>query len=148
MSNFDSNDWEPRLEAKLRQHGVRDPARVVARWKRHRETAIMRALADARRQLAAAQATTAPATESNHVSDSGICQDERLVRALDRTHRQMVDSESRLLAVLRERSPVAGLGQEPTTSGLGSVIVFGGAVAVVVVTLVLTLYFMLGSIEA
>lgn len=162
MPDSDRDNWETHLEATLEQHRVSNPARVVARWKRYREKAIVRSLTELRRQLATMQSATAPSTEFSPNSDLDTAQDERLRRELNSIHARIALAESRLLnaigqaadrlergqgksekalAVLRERLTASWetKGQQHSTGGLGTMVFFGIALAAVVVTLVLAL---------
>lgn len=169
MSGSDREHWESRLESRLAQHGVSDPGTIVARWKRHREKVIMRSLTELRRRLATTGPATASTTEVSPRSDPNTAQDERLRLELYTIHSRIADAEYRLhtetrkaadrlerrqgesekaLEVLKERLPTVGQndGQQHAASGLGTVVLFGAALAAVVVTLVLALSLLFGLV--
>ena len=171
MPNPDPDHWEARLTTRLEQHGVSDPATLVARWKAYRERAIALDLADLRSRLVAANADVAPGTGlDSAVGPDSVPGPEGFAAAVNAIiHRRMGDAETRLqtairqaveriernqgesgksLAVLQERLPPAGQAQDGAgrTGGLGPVFVFGAATAAVVVALVLALSAMLEAI--
>ena len=170
MSDACSDSWEIRLEARLSEHDVPDPATVVARWKRHREAALVRKVTDLKTQLTTTQAGTAPQAGSSTPYGPHTTPDEHIFRALNGVHARMADAESRLLtvarnagkavdrleraegelqkslAVLNDRLAVPNQGRQPRAGGLGAVIGFGAALATVVVALVLALSLMLRSV--
>lgn len=171
-SNASPDSWEIRLKARLEQHGVPDPATIVARWKRHREAALARMVTDLRAQLRTARAATGPPTESNTAYCPATVPHERILSALSSIHSRIADAESRLVtiasnaekaldrlershgelekvvAVLKDRLPASGQNQQPSVRGLGTVVGFGVVLAVVVVTLILALSLMLRSVGA
>lgn len=164
--------WEIHLQARLEQHGLADPVAVVARWKRYRQAALARKVADLKAQLTSAQAADALRPRPNGADGSDTNPHERVLGALTSIYSRTAHAESRLrtvardagkavdrlesrerelektLRVLKEHLPAPGQSQDSLAGGMGTVIGFGAALAVVVVALVLALSLVLRSVGA